>query len=130
VSFRKPQFRPFVRVITALAGILLMLAGEAPLVAWAAESAAMECCPDGHACCRRAHRTQQSGPGWRGEICGMPGCGGSLGTVSIPMHAAAAVAAQMHLAISPEALLLLGALSFVLLKLASERFQRPPPCFV
>ena len=122
--FRLLQFRPFVRLITALAGILLMLAGEAPLVAWSAESA-MDCCPDGHACCRRL---QQSGATWQGDFCGMPGCGGgALGTVSIPLQVGAATAAPVPLTIAFETIAALLLLGFTFIQFTPEFFQRPPP---
>lgn len=129
---RKPQFRPFARVLTALAGIVLLLAGEAPLIAFSAQAAAMDSCPDGHACCRRMHHgTQHSGAGWQGDVCGMPGCGGgALAAVSIQTLAAAVHAVPFQLNLATELAALLTIFCIVAAQYTPERFQRPPPSFL
>jgi len=116
------------RVFTALLGILLLLAGEAPLVAWATQSAAMDCCPDGHACCRRLHHRTQTGPAWQGDMCGMPGCGGgAFSTVSAQLQAGVAQAVHAQLIVLAELALLFACLTVAFVQFKPELFQRPPP---
>lgn len=109
-------------------GILLLLAGEAPLVAWAAQAAAMDCCPDGHACCRRLHHRTQTGQSWQGDVCSMPGCGGgALSTVSIQLQTGVAQLMHVQLVALPQLALLLVCLSIAFVQFKPELFQRPPP---
>jgi hypothetical protein len=115
------------RIITALAVLFLMLAGQTPLVAMAAQASAMECCKDGHACCRRAHHSHSTGPHWQAETCGMPGCCGAMGTVSVPLQAGAG--AQVASLATLVALLPPNAESprAISLEILFVLLQRPPP---
>jgi hypothetical protein len=129
VLFRNLQFRLSARVIGATAGIMLMLVVQTPLLAWVAQSGAMDCCKDGHACCRRLHhRSQQTAPGVQGEFSGMPGCcGGSPGTLSIPMQLGAALLGLLQPPMATQLALLLICAGIAALQFRPEFFQRPPP---
>jgi hypothetical protein len=75
------------RVFIAFCGVVLMLAGQAPLGAFQSNGAAtgMACCKkNGHACCHKAHQNG-AGPKWEARNCGMPGCGFSAAPDAFPL---------------------------------------------
>lgn len=115
------------RFITALLALLLMFAGQAPLVAMGAQAAADSCCPDGHACCRRLRHSKTGGRQWHREDCGSPGCGGAFGVVSVPLHTGATL--SLRAPVAPVAKLLPPAQAGTWHSFSTplDLYQRPPP---
>jgi hypothetical protein len=116
------------RLVTALFGILLMLAGQVPIAAFNTQSSEMACCRKSHhTCCKKAHET--SGPQLQASNCGSPGCGIQIGTVSIPFHVTIAPATPDHLTVAALCRSLSYEFQSYFVQFSLSRFQRPPPSF-
>jgi hypothetical protein len=121
------------RFLTALLGLVLLLAGHVPVGAFAAAADDMACCNDGHACCRRAHRhaiQHKNGPEWRSETCGQSGCCVHPGTTAIAIHADAKPAnIDRTIPLAWQAPVLVRHINGRR-QLPTNLFQRPPPLSV
>ncbi|HEY3457247.1 MAG TPA: hypothetical protein VGK64_21895 [Bryobacteraceae bacterium] len=119
------------RLLTALLGLVLLLAGHVPIAAFTAAND-MSCCQDGHSCCRRAHHHaahSENGPQLRSQNCSQGGCCIHPGTAAIAIHSGAEPA---NLAYTADLEWHAQAVSRPTLSrryLTTNIFQRPPPYF-
>ena len=117
------------RLLTALLGLVLLLAGHVPVAAFTAAND-MSCCQDGHSCCRRAHHHAahgESGPQLRSQSCSQSGCCVHPGTAAIAIHSGAEPA---HIAYTADLEWHPQAVSRPTISrryLTTNIFQRPPP---
>ena len=117
------------RLLTALLGLVLLLAGHVPVSAFAAADN-MSCCQDGHSCCRKGHHHaahSDSGPQWRSQSCNQSGCCVHPGTAAIAIHDGAKPADIEYAADLEWNSQVVSRPTISRRFLTTNIFQRPPP---
>jgi len=117
-----------VRTAALYAALVCLLAGSVPLAVFAARLTDRSCCPDGHACCSRAHH-HSSGAQWQAEGCSSSGCCVPPATSAIPVHAITAPVAIDPVVAADEKAPLVYGRWLPPARILPDLFQRPPPRF-
>src|SRR5690348_10677719 len=125
---RAQHVHPKRRLLTALLGLLLLLAGHVPVAAFTAADD-MPCCQDGHSCCRAHHHAAhgKNGPQLRSQSCSQSECCVHPGTAAIAIDSGAEPANVAYIADlewHPQAV---NRPTIGRPRLTTNIFQRPPP---